>query len=117
MRPIPQEKENEGNMDNIIDFSKAKLVTGGGKPPGDDWLSALKVDTTFICEVITDMGMSTAIQQEYIVVRQDKESTLLMANINEPAVLARVSPSRFCKHYRLVEILYTPEEEVPNGNY
>lgn len=116
--PSIEEKEEEQHMADIISLDGRKLIqTGGKSPPTDNWLGGMKTGTIFICEINQDMGLQTAIQQEYQIERKDGNSVLLMANLNEPVVLARVNPERFCKYYNLVEVIFEPKEEQENADY
>lgn len=110
--PLLQEKEN--NVVELVTLEGKRLAAGDKKPPTDNWLAGLKIGTIFVCEPNVDVNMQTTIQQEYSI--EDKtevdgivKSVLLLVNLNEPEVQARVNPERFCKYYNWVSTLYEPE--------
>lgn len=112
-----ERKDKELPMAEIITPNFHRKGVDHGPIDDNDWLSKLKVGTIFVCEIIQDQGLPTVIQQEYSIQRKDGRSVLLMANLNEPAVYARVNPSRFSKYHRWIVTIYEPEKEQENADY
>lgn len=110
-------REEDNNVVELVTLDGKRLAKDNKFPPsGGNWLAELKPETIFVCEPNVDIGMQTTIQQEYCIESKQEEdgvvkSVLLLVNLNEPEVSARVNPERFCKYYNLVSILYEPSAE------
>lgn len=78
---------------------------GGGNSDGTDWLSELEVNSTVLGQGKKDTNF--ALGQFTIVYKGSKGILLLVSGTKEPIW---VDPIRFCRDYRLYEILQTAEE-------
>lgn len=109
---IPDWDPNYNKKEKAL--NKYDIITGGKTPPGSlDWLSPLPVGSVFLVESILDVNNFTALRLE--VDYKYEQAVSLHDNLNDRP-FAIVNPLRFCKLFRKVELLYTPEEEQENGN-
>lgn len=83
-------------------------VIPGGKDGGSaDWLSPLPLNAVFIVEDIADQG--NFIQLRLRVAYKYEKSVMLFENMAEKP-FGIVNPGRFCKRFRMVELM--PLEEI-----
>ena|SRR2546423_15098324 len=98
------DKEN-----NLVDL---QLIRGGkpdfiGRQPPDNWLMALKVNTTFLVKSKNNANFALG---EFTLIAKRERSVLLCTQLNQEA-FTWVDSVRFVGQYDLAEILYEPEDE------
>jgi hypothetical protein len=92
---IIKEEEEEATIQPL------KVIAGGKKPPGFNWLSGLEVGTVFLTRPYHHSGKPFL--DEYHVSYQEEHATQLYTNLNGEGYLW-VDPIAFCGTMELIQI-------------